>query len=109
MGFGLEQQGGSLITPMALVHPRPLEAGLRLSDETCGLDDVLLMTLVLVHKFNLSLYIITYYRCCLSNRNTCKFFLRDVYITKSWCDHDGVSDDAILSSFLFGFNCISIV
>ena len=41
MGFGLEQADGSSITPMALVHSLlPLEAGWRISNETCGLDDV---------------------------------------------------------------------
>ena len=37
MIFGLEQEGGSLIAPMALAHPlHPIDN----RPETCGLDDV---------------------------------------------------------------------
>ena len=39
MIFGLEQEGGRLIAPMALAHPLPLTTGRGTSAETCGLDD----------------------------------------------------------------------
>ena len=39
--FGLEQEGGSLIAPMALAHLSiPLTTGRGTSAETWGLDDV---------------------------------------------------------------------
>ena len=53
MGFGLEQEGLSLIAPIALACPlHLLAAGRGISTETCGLDEIcfLLMTLVLVHN-----------------------------------------------------------
>ena len=39
LSFQIEQEGGSLITPMALyIISIPLEAGQWISMETCGLD-----------------------------------------------------------------------
>ena len=41
MSFGLEQEGGSFITPMALAHPpHPINSRSRNKRQTCGLDDV---------------------------------------------------------------------
>ena len=41
MIFGLEQEGGSLIAPMALAHPlHPIDNRSRNKPETSGLDDV---------------------------------------------------------------------
>ena len=41
MIFGLEQEGGSLIAPMALAHPlHPIDNSRGTGAETCGLDDV---------------------------------------------------------------------
>ena len=41
MILGLEQEGGSLIAPMALAHTLiPLTTGRGTSAEFCGLDDV---------------------------------------------------------------------
>ena len=41
MIFGLEQEGGSLIAPMALAHPlHPIDNRSRTGAKTCGLDDV---------------------------------------------------------------------
>ena len=41
LGFGLKQEDGSSIAPMALAHPSiPLEAGRKIYAKTCGLDYV---------------------------------------------------------------------
>ena len=41
MIFGLEQEDGSVITPMVLAHPlHPIKTGWGTSAETCGLYDV---------------------------------------------------------------------
>ena len=62
MVFVLEQEGGSLITPMALTHPLsiPLTTGRGTGAETCGLDDVFPPDDLCSRPEALSLYIYIY-------------------------------------------------